>query len=133
MGVFDVEELTDLLREERAGDVCVIKIPKEMDYADHMILVTAKSPKHMFALATFVRRRFKHKRLKATDILPRIEGTEKSEDWVALDLGNIVLHIFTQETRDLMDLETLWTVGSQYDDLTHRKDPEIVQLLRLFQ
>lgn len=37
-----------------------------------------------------------------------------SDDWKVLDMGNIVLHIFDQQTREKYDLETLWTVGKYY-------------------
>ncbi|CAG7678295.1 unnamed protein product [Allacma fusca] len=132
-GVFDLQELVDLLEEERAYDICVIKIPKQYEYADYMTIVSVRSSKHMFALATFVRKRFKSKKLKDTDILPRIEGNKDSKDWIAIDLGNIILHIFNPDFREAVDLETLWTVGPQYDDLCNRKDSDIVELLNMFQ
>jgi len=86
----------------------------------------------MFALATFIRRRFKMKERKPSDLLPKIEGSKTSKDWIALDLGNIALHVFTAGAREQMDLETLWTVGPLFDDLVNTKDTEIVQLLNLF-
>jgi ribosomal silencing factor RsfS len=46
-----------------------------------------------------------------------IEG-EDSEDWAAVDLGNSVVHIMSQETRDKYQLETLWSLGHSYDDRT---------------
>lgn len=36
-----------------------------------------------------------------------------------LAVGNIAVHLFLEETRRLYDLETLWTVGAEYDDLMH--------------
>jgi len=83
----------------------------------------------MRALATFIRKRFKMKHRKPTDRIPRIEGTKDSEDWLALDLGNIVLHVLDKTMRESIDLETLWTVGAQFDDLVNQKDSNIVQLL----
>jgi ribosomal silencing factor RsfS len=41
-GVFDLEELVDLLRAENAEDTAVIAVPKEMNYADHLVIVTAR-------------------------------------------------------------------------------------------
>ena len=92
----------------------------------------SRSPRHLFALATFVRKRFKMKNRKPSDLLPKIEGSKNNEDWIALDLGNIALHIFTPVTRQYVDLETLWTVGPQYDDLVNEKDTDIIQLLSQF-
>ncbi|KAK9754699.1 hypothetical protein QE152_g1037 [Popillia japonica] len=66
----------------------------------------------MQAIAEFVRKVYKRK-CHSNDIIPRIEG-ENSKEWVALDLGNIALHIFSKEARTKYDLESLWAVGAQY-------------------
>ena len=53
------------------------------------------------------------------DTVPRIEGgQDKSSGWNALDLGNIVVHLLSQDQREHYDLETLWSVGPEYDDKT---------------
>lgn len=39
--------------------------------------------------------------------------------------GNIALHIFSPEARIKYDLETLWSVGSQYDDISNIKEDEL--------
>ncbi|ODN04292.1 Mitochondrial assembly of ribosomal large subunit protein 1 [Orchesella cincta] len=128
-GVFDLGELIDLLRDENADEVVAITLPKEIDYADYMVIVTVRHNRQLVALATFVRKRFKLKDRKSTDRLPFFDKSVKHDGWVALDLGNIILHIFIPEIRDYYDLETLWTVGPVFDDLYNAKDPEIVQLL----
>jgi len=56
---------------------------------------------------------------------------DHGQGWIALDLGNIILHLFLQRPRDHFDLEVLWTVGPLYDDLYNSEDPEIIQLLNL--
>lgn len=42
-------------------------------------------------------------------------------------MSNIILHVFLRETRELYDIETLWTVGEQFDDKIQRPDTNIVQ------
>jgi hypothetical protein len=42
-----------------------------------------------------------------------------------MDLGNIALHIFSAKFRKMYDLETLWTVGPEYDDLTNITEKEL--------
>jgi len=42
-----------------------------------------------------------------------------------MDLGNIALHIFSARVRKIYDLETLWTVGPEYDDLTNITENEL--------
>ncbi|CAL1678487.1 unnamed protein product [Lasius platythorax] len=113
-GVYDIEELVALLERDKAQNIFVASVPKEYAYVDYIVMVTGRSQKHMHALATFVRKVYKLKR-HPTDLIPKIEG-ENSKDWIALDLGNIALHIFSLSAREHYDLETLWTVGTQYDD-----------------
>ncbi|XP_067216533.1 ribosomal silencing factor RsfS isoform X2 [Linepithema humile] len=115
--VFDIEDLVALLERDKARNIFVASVPKEYAYVDYIVVVTGKSQKHMSALATFVRKVYKLKKHQ-TDQIPKIEG-EQSKDWIAIDLGNIALHIFSDSARKHYDLETLWTVGSQYDDKTN--------------
>ncbi|CAD6241315.1 GSCOCG00002642001-RA-CDS [Cotesia congregata] len=116
-GVYDIEDLVDLLKKEKAKDVFVVSVSKELGYGDYIVVTTGKSLKHMSALATVVRKVYKLKRY-STDIIPKIEG-EKCKDWMAIDLGNIVLHIFSKTAREDYDLETLWALGSKYDKRTN--------------
>lgn len=112
-GVFDIEELVKVLEANRARDLAVMKIPRELDFADYMIVVSAMSYRHMKAMTSEIKWIYKRKKNKK-DYVIKIEG-ENTKDWYALDLGNIILHIFTPATRELYDLETLWTVGPKFD------------------
>ena len=82
----------------------------------------------MTAIATFIRRLFKQRRLP-TDAVPVIEGKD-NKDWIAMDLGNIALHIFSKKARAKYDLETLWTCGSKYDDLSDEAEDILSTLMK---
>ncbi|XP_021917575.1 uncharacterized protein LOC110828823 isoform X2 [Zootermopsis nevadensis] len=84
-GVFDIEEIVDILRREKLGNIFVASLPPEAKYVDYIVVVTGKSKRHMSAVAEFVRKLYKKKR-HPHDLIPRIEG-ENSKDWMALDLG----------------------------------------------
>lgn len=84
-GVFDIENLVELLRRENCKDVFVTTVPKEINYVDYMCIVTARSRRHVSALAEFVKKVYKKKR-QPSDEVPRIEG-KHSEEWIAIDLG----------------------------------------------
>jgi ribosomal silencing factor RsfS len=71
------------------------------------------------------------KNLKKTDVIPAIIAKNGNQGWIALDLGNIILHLFLQNQRDHYDLEMLWTVGPVFDDLCNTKDPELIQMLNM--
>ncbi|XP_049831051.1 uncharacterized protein LOC126272313 [Schistocerca gregaria] len=126
-GVFEVEELVSILRRENMLDIFVVSVPPEIKYVNYMVIVTGKSPRHMYATAEFIRRVFKKKR-HPHDRIPEIEGKD-SKDWIAMDLGNIALHIFSKTARLTYDLESLWSVGAEYDRLSNKKDDPVVELL----
>ncbi|XP_066594318.1 mitochondrial assembly of ribosomal large subunit protein 1-like [Prorops nasuta] len=121
-GVFDIEDLLSVLKRDKAKEIFVASVPEEFSYVDYVVIVTGRSIKHMHNLAVLVRKIFKLK-MNKTDKLPHIEG-KKDNNWIAIDLGNIVLHVFSKKARDYYDLETLWTVGSKYDDITNTPEDE---------
>nr|CAI5865958.1 unnamed protein product [Callosobruchus analis] len=120
-GVYDIEDLVEVLKRENAIDIFVAKVPDEIKYVNYICIVTGKSQRHMQALVQFVRRVYKQKRHES-DLVPRAEG-EMSKDWIAIDLGNIALHIFSQSARQHYDLDSLWAVGSQYDREYNKREP----------
>ncbi|KZC06887.1 PREDICTED: mitochondrial assembly of ribosomal large subunit protein 1 [Dufourea novaeangliae] len=129
-GVFEIDDLVPLLQRENAVNIFVAAVPPELSYVSYIVVVTGKSQKHMKGLAAFIRKVYKLKRCK-TDLIPQIEGKD-SKDWVALDLGNIALHIFSQPARMLYDLETLWSVGPDYDEKSKVSDVDIMEQYNTF-
>ncbi|GBM72902.1 Mitochondrial assembly of ribosomal large subunit protein 1 [Araneus ventricosus] len=112
-GVFDIEELVSLLRKENLANIAVISIPKEVRYADFLVLVTAMSPRHSKAVAEYVIKTYKKKK-HAKDPFIIVEG-EKIANWKCLDMGNIALHILLEETRTFYDIESLWLFDQAFD------------------
>ncbi|CAD1477374.1 unnamed protein product, partial [Heterotrigona itama] len=110
----DAEIIFDASEKQEAINLEDLRIEEEPYDPYEGINLKRRSKKHMQALANFVRKVYKLKKNK-TDFLPKIEG-ENSNDWIAVDLGNIVLHIFSNNARSLYDLEVLWSVGPDYDD-----------------
>lgn len=118
-GVFDVEEVVDLLRDENAKDICVIVVPPELKYVNYMVIVTGRSTRHLRAMAAYIKWVYKRKRSSSDPASVKIEG-ESTQDWFAIDLGNVAVHLFLEKTRRMYDLETLWTVGVEHDDLSQK-------------
>lgn len=113
-GVFDIDDLVTVLRAENAKDICVIELPEHLRLADYMVIVSGISFRHCRAITSAIQWIYKKKKYNKDHFL-KVEGLN-SKDWLAFDLGNIILHVFMPETRKLYDLETLWTVGEKYDD-----------------
>jgi len=117
-GVFDLEELVDILKGEKLRDIVVIRVPEERQYCDFMIVATGRNTRHVNVVSSVVLSVYKNK-MNSSDHVPRREGAENpSCGWIAMDMGNIVLHMLDQERRELYDLESLWTVGAEFDDAT---------------
>jgi len=115
-GVFDLDEIVEVLRREKAKDVCSIEMPQEMSYADYIVLCTPMGSRHSNAICETIYTLYKKKRSKSDP--QAIVRPQKNVDWAVCDLGNIVVHVMTEEIRRRYDIETLWAVGPLYDDLT---------------
>jgi len=115
-GVFELEELVKILKEEKLRDVVVIGVPEERQYCDFMIIGTGRNTRHVSVVSSVVLSVYKSK-MAASDPVPKREGAENpSCGWIAMDMGNIVLHLLDQERRELYDLESLWSLGAEFDD-----------------
>ena len=99
-----------LLDEKKGERVNVIEIQEISSLADYFVLATGTSNTHVRALADEL-----DERMKAEGMPPaRMEGY-RSNSWILLDWGNVVVHIFTQEGRDFYDLDRLWADGNKID------------------
>jgi len=55
-GVFDVEDLVTLLKSENLADVCVIRIPENLNFGNYMVIASAKSIRHLRAVIGNIRK-----------------------------------------------------------------------------
>ncbi|XP_071388930.1 mitochondrial assembly of ribosomal large subunit protein 1 [Centroberyx affinis] len=107
---FTIDVLVSLLRQENAADICVIKVPEQVKYSDYFIVVSAVSPRHLRAMALYAIKVYKFMK-KDGDPHVKIEGKD-SEDWMCIDFGSMVVHFMLPETREVYELEKLWTLRS---------------------
>nr|XP_056713059.1 mitochondrial assembly of ribosomal large subunit protein 1 [Euleptes europaea] len=121
ISTFSIDHMVSLLRQENAKDICVVQLPPEMKYSDYFIIASGSSARHLHAMAQYFIKVYKH--LK-TDSEPHvlIEGRE-TDNWLCIDFGNIVVHFMLPETREIYELEKLWTLRS-YDDQLAQMVPE---------
>ena len=94
------------LVEDVAEDVIDIPLAGKSEMADHMVVASGRSTRHVAALAEKMTDRIK----KASGMLCRMEGKEMG-DWVLIDCGDVIVHIFRPEVREFYDLEKLWSVN----------------------
>ena len=72
-------------------------------FADYLIIATGTSTRHVMALADNLA-----KDLKRSERLVQVEGKNSDGNWVVVDTGDVIVHLFTEETRDYYALEHMW-------------------------
>ena len=60
-GVFDIDELVDVLRRENCFDIIALTVPRHINYVDYIVVTSCRSSKHVVAVAEFTRKLFKQK------------------------------------------------------------------------
>ena len=90
------------LENGKAEDIKVINLTGKTAIADYLVIATGRAQRHVIALAEQVQLR-----LKKTGVAATIEG-EETGDWVIVDAGDIIVHVFHPETRELYCIEELW-------------------------
>jgi ribosome-associated protein len=93
-----------LLLDKKALDVAILDVRGIASYADYVVLASGESDRQVTAMADHV-----HAKLKAEDSRAPLgsEGFETGQ-WVLLDYGEVVVHLFFAEARAHYDLEGLW-------------------------
>lgn len=97
--------IQSVLDENSAQDIIEIDISEKSSVADFMIVASGRSNRHVGALSDYVLRALKEIGFK--DV-----GTEGKEgqDWVLIDVGDVILHLFRPEVRVFYNLEKIWSV-----------------------
>lgn len=102
-----VEQLAEAviasLEDDKAEELLVIDLEGKSSIADQMIIASGRSARHVASLADHVVRRMKELGTGRA----RVEGLPNA-DWVLIDTGDIVVHIFRPEVRAFYNLERIW-------------------------
>jgi ribosome-associated protein len=96
------------LDEDQAQDVVSIPLEGKSSIADHMVIASGRSTRQVAAIATHLAERLK----KEGHGNPRIEGLPAA-DWVLIDAGDVVVHLFRPEVRSFYNLERMWGFGDE--------------------
>jgi ribosome-associated protein len=102
------------LDEAKAENVVTIDIRNKSSLGDYMIIATGRSDRHVGAVAEQVQRKLKEEGYGKG----RIEGQPHC-DWVIVDIGDIIVHVFRPEVREFYNLEKMWSGERPGDPTTH--------------
>jgi len=89
--------------DKKAVGVEVLDVAGRVDYADFLVIMTGRSDRHAQALAQGIEEALKKKGVRPV----AVEGLSHGA-WVLMDYGDVVVHVFQDEARQLYDLDGLW-------------------------
>jgi len=91
------------LDDSKAEDLITLDIAGKSSLADHMVIVSGRSHRHVGAIADHLLKDLKSAGLKSATV----EG-QNTCDWVLIDAGDVIVHIFRPEVRGFYNLEKMW-------------------------
>jgi ribosome-associated protein len=102
--IFDqVKNAVRAADEKKAQGMLVLRLSAITEFTDYFIICSGNSSRQTKAIADEI-----IERLKISDVRPlNTEGYNNAE-WILIDYGSFVVHIFTEESRRFYDLERLW-------------------------
>lgn len=98
------------LEDKKAEDIHVIDISEVSVIADYFIIAGGNNRSQILALCDNV----EEKLGKAGNAVRQIEGYDTA-NWILMDFGDVIIHIFDRENRLLYDLERIWRDGKQIE------------------
>jgi ribosome-associated protein len=96
------------LDDDQAQDVVTIPLEGKSSISDYMVIASGRSTRQVATMAQKLAERIKHGGFGHV----RIEGLPAA-DWVLIDAGDVVIHVFRPEVRSFYNLERMWAFGDQ--------------------
>lgn len=103
-----LELVTETLSARKAMDVVTIDLAQKSSLADYMVIASGTSSRHVISLIDHLMRELKPRLSHPLSV----EGLSKG-DWVVLDAGDVIIHVFQTEVREFYNLEKMW--GSNFE------------------
>ena len=94
------------LDDDQAVETVSIPLAGKTSIADHMVIASGRSTRHVASMAAKLAERIKAE----CGRVPRIEGLPAA-DWVLIDAGDVIVHLFRPEVRSFYNLERMWAFG----------------------
>jgi ribosome-associated protein len=109
--------------EKKALHVEILDVRGKVDYTDFVVIMSGRSDRQVNAIASGVRDIMK---LEHDEICNGLEGLPQGH-WVLMDYGDVVVHVFHQDTRGYYDLEALWIDATrvEFDDTAVSTDSTV--------
>lgn len=109
-----LEAVLASLEDSKAEDIVTIDIAGKSALGDYMIVVSGRSNRHVMAISDHLLTDLKDEGFGPA----RVEGQEGG-DWVLIDTGDIIVHVFRPETREFYNIEKMWAAPEIEDSTLH--------------
>lgn len=109
-----LQDVVHWLDEAKAEKLVSIDLKGKSSIGDFMVIATGNSDRHVGAIADQLRRKLK----EAGAAHVRVEGLDTC-DWVLVDTGDIIVHVFRAEVREFYNLEKMWSGERPADQTAH--------------
>jgi ribosome-associated protein len=96
--------IAGLAEDKLAHDIVILDMRPVCAYTDFFVVCSGQNPRQTKAIVDEVRYGLKH----GDEVLPSSVDGEREGDWIVADYLDVVLHVFTPETRKYYGLEELW-------------------------
>lgn len=96
------------LDDDKAENIITIDLEGRSALCDAAVIASGRSSRHVSAMAEHLARRLKEGGYGTRPVNGQAQG-----DWVLVDAGDVIVHLFRPEVRDYYDLEGMWSVGSR--------------------
>ncbi|HWE99841.1 MAG TPA: ribosome silencing factor [Caulobacteraceae bacterium] len=106
--------ILERLDDEKAQDIVYIGLAGQSSLADGLVIASGRSHRHVGAMADHLLRALKD----AGHGRARIEGLPGC-DWVLIDAGDVIVHLFRPEVRSFYNIEKIWQVDSPHRTAAH--------------
>ena len=94
------------LDDDQAIEMITIPLAGKSSIADHMVIASGRSTRQVASMADKIARKIKEQYHRS----PRVEGLPTA-DWVLIDAGDVIVHLFRPEVRSFYNLERMWSFG----------------------
>ena len=98
-----LEKIHKVLLDNKAKNIIRISLEKKSSIADFMIVCSGTSNRHVISLSNYLMEALKKENLNTLNV----EGI-RNGDWVLVDAGDIIIHLFRSEVREYYGLEKMW-------------------------
>jgi len=102
------------LDDAKAENIVSIDIQGKSSLADHMVIASGRSHRHVAAVSDNVLKALKDAGFGNA----RVEGLSGA-DWVLIDAGDVIVHVFRPEVRDFYNLEKMWQAPDLEEETVH--------------